>query len=399
MHTLIEDAVTAVIETMELRGYSRLTIKPVRRSLALLMEFCKEKGNGYTPALGADFAKLMSDNGSGKYHRRAWLQPDRCVRLINSYVLTGQVDLSRLKSSAPPPLGTEFTSLLCIWKDDMEGRGLAATTVQHNVYYAQRYMAFLEGRGVFSIDNADPQSMMSFIESLSATHSQSGLRSAMAPLGRFVRFAGSSTLAAGLGLVKIERTRPIMPWLSDDDMNRIQAVLRTDAVNLRDRAICLLALTCGLRASDIVALKLEDIDWKTGHIYIVQQKTGNPLALPILSAVGNAISGYITGERPCSDERNVFLGIAAPHRRFSGHTAVYQVLRRVFWLAGIEMPFYGTRLTRHSAATRMLQASVPSPTISAVLGHADPSSVDTYIATDPEGMRACVLPLPKAATI
>jgi len=397
--TLLEDAAAAVVEAMESRSYSNFAIKPVKRCLTLLMEFCAEEGGEYTPELGVKFVEVMSGERSGKYHRRAWLNPDRCVRLVDSYVLAGQVDLSRAKRSAPPTLGTEFTSLLCAWKDDMEDRGLAATTVQHSVGYAQRYMAFLERRGIFSIEDADPKSVVAFIESLSSTYSQSGIRSAMSPLGRFIRFAGNAALVAAIGLVKIEKKRPIMPWLSEDEMDRIQIVIRSDVVKLRDRAICLLALTCGLRASDIVALKLEDIDWKAGRISVVQKKTGNPLALPLLPAVGNAISGYIISERPRSDDRNVFLGMTAPHRSLSGHTAVYQVLRRVFRLADIEMPFYGTRLTRHSAATRMFQAAVPSPTISAVLGHADPSSADAYIATDFEGMRSCVLPLPKAATL
>jgi integrase len=396
MHVSIEEAVAAVIETLESRGYSVHAIKATRRCLALLMEFCEEEGGGYTPAAGAEFVSLMSNDGPGKYRRRAWLNPSRCVRLVNSYIQAGQVDLSKPKRSAPPALGAEFMALLRAWQDDMESRGLAETTVRQSVGYAQRYMAFLEGCGVLSIDDADPQSVVAFIGSLGSTHSQSGLRSAMRPIGRFIGFTGNAALKSALGLIKIERNRPIMPWLSAGETGKILSVIHSDAVNLRDRAICLLALTYGLRASDIVALTLEDIDWRAGRISVVQQKTKNPLSLPLLPAVGNAVSGYIISGRPRTSGRSVFLSMIAPHGRLSGHAAIYRVLRRVFRIADIKAPFYGTRLTRHSAATRMFQADVPSPTISAVLGHADPSSADAYIATDAEGMRSCVLPLPKA---
>lgn len=37
----------------------------------------------------------------------------------------------------------------------------------------------------------------------------------------------------------------------------------------------------GLRACDIIALRLPDIDWRAGTVGLVQQKTGNPLTLPL----------------------------------------------------------------------------------------------------------------------
>ena len=52
-------------------------------------------------------------------------------------------------------------------------------------------------------------------------------------------------------------------------------------VSARDAAITLLALSTGLRACDIVALRLGDVDWRGHTIGIVQQKTGNPLTLPL----------------------------------------------------------------------------------------------------------------------
>jgi integrase len=57
----------------------------------------------------------------------------------------------------------------------------------------------------------------------------------------------------------------------------------------------------------------------------------------------------------------------------------------------------GTRLLRHNAASRMLRASTPLPTISAVLGHASEESTKGYMTIDDERLLRCVLPVPEGA--
>ncbi|WP_350225220.1 tyrosine-type recombinase/integrase [Arthrobacter sp. efr-133-TYG-118] len=65
--------------------------------------------------------------------------------------------------------------------------------------------------------------------------------------------------------------------------------------------------------------------------------------------------------------------------------------RRVFKAAGVDHPRVGTRLLWHNAASRLLRAGTPLPTISAVLGHSSPDSTNVYLSTDTEHLRACVL--------
>jgi integrase len=69
----------------------------------------------------------------------------------------------------------------------------------------------------------------------------------------------------------------------------------------------------------------------------------------------------------------------APHRRLADHATVHRVIATVFAKAGMTDVKAGTRRLRHNAATRLLRASVPPPTISAVLGHANPESTDLYL--------------------
>ena len=74
----------------------------------------------------------------------------------------------------------------------------------------------------------------------------------------------------------------------------------------------------------------------------------------------------------------MFLRSVAPHTRLAGHAAVHRVIADVFGKAGVTDVKVGTRLLRHNAASRLLRAAVPLPTISAVLGHASPESTNLY---------------------
>ena len=136
---------------------------------------------------------------------------------------------------------------------------------------------------------------------------------------------------------------------------------RRDAVSARDAAITLLALTTGLRACDIIALRLADVDWRGQTISIVQQKTGNPLTLPLPALVAGRLAAYVLGERPGSADDHVFLRSVAPHVRLADHASVHRVITETFRKAGVTDVKAGTRFLRHNAASRLLRAAVPLP--------------------------------------
>ena len=140
----------------------------------------------------------------------------------------------------------------------------------------------------------------------------------------------------------------------------------------RDAAITLLALTTGLRACDIVNLRLADIDWRGQTIGIVQQKTHNPLTVPLTDLLVGKLADYVLDQRPGSPDDHVFLRSVAPHIRLADHAAIHRVITATFRAAGVADVKAGSRLLRHNAASRLLRAAVPLPTISAVLGHAEP---------------------------
>ena len=393
---IIEKVSSAVLEELNAHHYSELTIKPYKRCLALLYDFCLKQGRDYCKEIGAEFVAMMTIRMERNPCKNTWFNSARCIRMIDSYLNTGKVDLSRRKKTKSLLLSLEFNEFLKSWDEDMKDRDLAPSTRESSLHYPFGYFCFLEDNAIYSLEAATASNLIDFIKTLRKTHSTFGSRTPILTFRRFIKFTGRSDLLSVFDNFGLERERNIMPLLMEEDLNAVNESINSNDVTLRDKAITLLALTTGLRACDIVNLRLVDIDWHRSLISTVQQKTGNPLSLPLLPTVGNSISEYLLNERPKSKDRCVFLSTKAPYKGLSGHAAIYRIIRYVFKLASVEAPYYGTRLTRHNAATRMLVARTPSPTISAVLGHVDPSSADNYITVDAEGMRACVLPLPKA---
>ena len=100
--------------------------------------------------------------------------------------------------------------------------------------------------------------------------------------------------------------KKVLPCLSADEISNIFSAINCKSEKgLRDYAVFLLALRLGLRTSDIVNMKISDIDWRNNSICITQQKTATSIVLPLPADVGNAIAKYILEARPKADSEVV----------------------------------------------------------------------------------------------
>ena len=100
-------------------------------------------------------------------------------------------------------------------------------------------------------------------------------------------------------------------------------------------------------------LTLDDLDWDAG-VVIVSGKGQRRQPLPLSREVGEALVSYLCDGRPRWSTRRVFVRIRAPHVGFAGPAAIGNVVHRALARAGIDPPFKGSHLLRHSLATAML---------------------------------------------
>jgi integrase/recombinase XerD len=168
---------------------------------------------------------------------------------------------------------------------------------------------------------------------------------------------------------------------------------RATANGRRDLAIMTVLVRLGLRAGEVAALSLDDIDWPAGEI-VVRGKARRDERLPLPADVGEAIVGYLRDGRPASASgRAVFVRVKAPHKALTSG-GVTQVVVAAARRAGLGQ-IHAHRL-RHTAASEMLRAGASLPEIGQVLRHRRALSTANYAKVDREALRRIARPWPGA---
>ena len=168
---------------------------------------------------------------------------------------------------------------------------------------------------------------------------------------------------------------------------------RHSATGRRDYAMLLLISRLGLRASEVVALMLDDIDWTEGSMRI-RGPAQRIDRLPLPADVGAALVDYLRHGRPACSTRNVFLRSRAPRRALLGASAVSCIVFRALRRAGIDSPTKGAHLLRHSLATQMLGTGASLGEIAEILRHRNPQTTTIYAKVDLGSLHTLALPWP-----
>jgi integrase/recombinase XerD len=191
------------------------------------------------------------------------------------------------------------------------------------------------------------------------------------------------------------RLASIPTTISVDEVRRLLATIdRRSAIGLRDYAILMFLAVYGLRAREVVDLRLNDVDWRAGIIRVQRSKTSRPLVLPLTSAIGRALVAYLRRGRPCT-ARQIFVchnGMPRPFRKSSN---VYRIVRLAFDRARICSARRGPHVLRHALATHLVQCGFALKVVSDLLGHLHPDSTLPYTKLAIEDLREVALEVPE----
>ena len=215
----------------------------------------------------------------------------------------------------------------------------------------------------------------------------------------FVRFLVteglcSPELVTAVPTIACWRLASLPRYLPVRDVERVIAscdLTRADGV--RDRAILVLLARLGLRAGDVASLTLDAIDW-AGARFRVAGKSRREDWLPLSQEVGDAVLAYLK-VRPRGAGNAVFFNAIAPTVPIRS-TTVSQIVRRAMARAGVQSPWRGAHVLRHSTATSMLRAGASLHEIGAVLRHASIETTFHYAKVDQELLMGVALPWPSA---
>jgi len=175
----------------------------------------------------------------------------------------------------------------------------------------------------------------------------------------------------------------------------LRSISRTEAPGRRDFAIVLLLATYGLGAAEVLAIRLEDLDWRAGVLRVRRPKTKVPIELPLLPAVAKALTAYLRWERPpAKSVHSLFLRKNMPYEHITSAAIRYRI-RHYARLAGIPAKVIGAHAFRHSHASRQIDSGANVKVVSDILGHRSSSSTSVYVRVALNRLRAVTLPVPR----
>jgi len=301
----------------------------------------------------------------------------------------------------------------CEQKDDIEvlideftcylrkERGLYATTIRNYSEYGRKLLKTAFGKQELNLSFLSSTHVIDFVQQEAARAGRkraqlmtSGLRSFL----QFLRYHGyiGSDLRAAVPTVPNWKRVEIPRALPS---SRVELVLsrcdRKTATGRSDYAILLMLARLGLRAGEVAALKLDDIDWETGLVTV--HSKGRAAQLPLPPDVGRAIASYLKAGRPHVDARALFLRVRAPLKGFENQTAVGCIVKRALLRAGINTPRKGAHQFRHGLATRMLNKGATLAQIGELLRHQNTQTTEIYAKVDFKALRPLAMPWPGGA--
>ncbi len=372
-------------------GYTPLTTVNELRQLSHLSRWLEEAGTGPAGLTIETVTKFVAA-------RRAAVSSRNCSSRSLALLLETLGEAGALGPGPSRPEADGAEAVLASFRHYLIAeRGIGPSTADAYLLRARRFIAAhapdgdLAGLQAADVTNA--------VLAESTRVSVGGVQMFVASLRAFSRFCFLEGLLevdlSGAALAMTGRRRSSLPRgvLPSGAAALLSSCDRRTALGRRDFAVILLLLRLGLRAGEVAALSLGDIDWRAGEM-VVHGKGSRLDRLPLPADVGQALARYLAQGRPHSPCRQVFLRAAAPVEGL-GRGGVSCIVRRACRRAGIE-PFGAHRL-RHGLACEMVAAGVPVPGIGAVLRHKSVISTANYARVDIERLAELALPWPGGA--
>lgn len=281
-------------------------------------------------------------------------------------------------------------------------KGVAPGTRRIYLRYARAFVEASFGTGPVIWSTLAAQGIANFVQTHAATLCPSACRAPVTAIRVFLRFlVTAGELRAGLeGAVPTVRQWKLAALprvLSDEDVQRVLArVNETCTAGRRDRAVLLLLTRLGLRASEVAALRVDDIDWRDGHLRLRPGKTQRERRLPLPSDVGDALVAVLQCRPTTAPQQALFVRARPPYRVLTA-AAVTGLAQRALRRADITVVRGGAHVFRHTVASRLVQRGVSMKAVADVLGHARLETTAIYAKLDLDTLASVALPWPGGA--
>jgi site-specific recombinase XerD len=294
-----------------------------------------------------------------------------------------------LKSPSREELKMEFRIYL------NRQRGLAEETIYHYLTFADRFLDFRFGEGPDDLSKITGTDISDFLQHVINQRRPYRNKSVPSGLRSFLRFLFQSekietNLAVGISRVSLKCTRRIPYHLTTEQVEELLEAAKTLTTanwKRRNYAMVLLMARLGLRTPEVIAIQMDDLDWRNG-IIVIRGKGGFYDKAPLLQDIGEAIVDYLLHERQGSS-RFLFVTYHPPHNPFKGAEVLNFILKKAMAKTNIQrpVPYSVSNILRHSLATNLVQKGASLEEISNTLRHRSRRTTLTYARQDINGLR------------
>jgi integrase/recombinase XerD len=279
-------------------------------------------------------------------------------------------------------------------------RGLSEKTIRPLWYLIVRFLKFRSETGSAELSKITSIDVARFMQQLHSREQPYRVKTTATQLRWFFQFlfrAGKtkSNLSPGIPSVAQRWGQRLPRHLLSDQVEALLAAVRSDTpLGRRNHAMLLLLARLGLRPPEVIAMQIDDIDWRAGEI-MVRGKGGLFDRVPLSQEVGAAMAAYNRQDR-ATNSRSLFVTERAPHRPFKDSQILNAVIKEAFAKTGIKPParYVGAHILRHSLATNLVQRGASLDEIANVMRHRSRATTMNYARLDVEGLRSIALPWP-----
>lgn len=281
-------------------------------------------------------------------------------------------------------------------------RGLSPPTVAQHVSTVEAFLGETLPPGL-AVSDLTREQIERHVVATGKRISRQSLQHWVAHLRSFLRFCHmQSLLPVRLDAIDTPRVYRgelpprAIPWPTVQEL--LRSIDRRQSMGWRDYTILYLLAHYGLRPCEVVALRLDSIDWQAKTLRVEQRKTRSVLLLPLADRTLRVIKRYLSAGRPGSTRAELFLRARGPSGAIK-NTAVCNLYQARAARSGLALQGTSAYCLRHSFAMRLLERGVGIKTIGDVLGHRGLESTCVYLRLQLDALRDVALPVPQAEAV
>lgn len=396
-----------VLSEQQLRKYSltESTIGQYRHAWIDIRRYCMDHGfSAYCRNTILDFIQSVSSaHDNGIMQTWKWKINRKAANVLIEVAETGTFNWKALPWHDLSCGDSKLDRVRDQYVNEQKSRNLESSTINLHEYVF-RYGLRHGGISKYAqLEQLNTEGVVRIVEGFSNTCNSRSMATILPILRNILRFLHEVNILktdySGMILPAFIQKNHVTAYIPAEDDNALLRALEKETT--RNKAIILLALRLGLRDTDICSLKFSSIDWHQDCLKIPQKKTDEPLCLPLLSEVGNALMEYILNERPMPDDGYpyVFRRMQAPHRKIG---SAYPICAHFLERNGIQTInglSKGVHVFRYTLVNRLLRAKVPHQVITDTLGHKSKESDKPYLSMEEDMLRLCALDLALTGSI